>query len=123
MIKQIKTTWRPLIELTEVTLVSDDKDNSTNTVKETGGKYHMNVLDVPHIISYPEFTALVYDHHSILVKESAKDIYKIIDKMVEDEKTRKAEEAHKYFEATQKRVADTAKVVQMPANNDGGDVA
>lgn len=118
MIKEIKTTWRPLIELTELKY-----DEQSDTATETGGKFHMNVLNVPSIISYPNFTALIYDHFTILVKESATDIYKIIDKMVEDEKTRKAEEAHKYYEATQQRVAETAKVVQMPANNDGGDVA
>ena len=84
----------------------------------------MNVLDIPHIISYPDFTALIYDHHSILVKESAKDIYKIIDKMVKDEQDRKAEQARQYMEATQERVANTAKVVQMPVNNnDGGNAS
>ena len=114
MIKQIKTKWRPLIELTEVALVTDESGKNTGTVAETGGKYHMNVLDIPHIISYPDFTALIYEGHSILVKESAKDIYKIVDKMVEDEQKRKAEEAHKYYEATQQRVANTAKVIQMP---------
>lgn len=117
MIKQIKTTWRPLIELTEMRY-----DDQTATATETGGKFHMNVLNVPHIISYPDFTALVYEHFTILVKESAKDIYKVIDKMVEDEQKRKAEEAHKYYEATQQRVANTANVIQMPAN-DGGESA
>lgn len=118
MLKTIKTTWRPLIELTELKY-----DEKTDTVEETGGKFHMNVLNVPHIISYDKFTALVYDHFTILVKESAKDIYKTVDKMVEDEQERKAKQAHEYFEATQKRVQDTGKVIQMPANTDGGDIA
>lgn len=122
MLKQIKTTWRPLIELTEVQIIPASKEGASDQLVETGNKYHMNVLDVPHIISNPNFTALIYDHHTILVKESAKDIYKTIDKMVKDEQDRKAQQAHEYFEATQKRVAETGKVVQMPAN-DGGDVA
>lgn len=117
MIKQIKTTWRPLIELTEVALKPVKEDGTEQTIVETGGKYHMNVLDIPHIISYPSFTALVYDHHSILVKESAKDIYKIIDKMVAEEQDRKAKQAEEYMKATQQRVVDFAN------NNNGGDAA
>lgn len=116
MIKQIKTTWRPLLKLTEVILKEDF------TVEETGNEYHMNVLEVPHILSNPKFTALVYDHHTIFVKESASDIYKAIDKMVEEEAERKKQQAEEYMKATQQRVADTAKVVNI-ANNNGGDVA
>lgn len=124
MIKQIKTTWRPFLKLTEVILEKDPNDVNKYVVTETGNEYHMNVLDVPHILTNPNFTALVYDHHTIFVKEPASEIYKAIDKMVKEEQDRKAKEAHEYFEATQKRVADTAKIVNMPANNDdGGDVA
>ena len=118
MIKQIKTTWRPLLKLTEVMI---DKD--TAVVTETGNEFHLNVLDVPHIISNPNWTALIYDHHTILVKESAKDIYKAVDKMVEEEQDRKAKQAEEYMKATQERVAETAKnIVSFPAN-DGGDNA
>jgi hypothetical protein len=118
MIKQIKTTWRPLLKLTEVAV---DKDGN---ISETGNEFHLNVLDVPHIISNPNWTALIYDHHTIMVKESAKDIYKAVDKMVEEEQERKKKQAEEYMKATQQRVADTAKVVNFANNNnDGGDVA
>lgn len=114
MIKQIKTTWRPLLKLTEL---AADKDGN---IKETGNEFHLNVLDVPHIISNPNWTALIYDHHTILVKESAKDIYKAIDKMVEEEQERKAKQAEEYMKATQARVAETAKnIVTFPANDSG----
>ena len=95
------------------------KDNETaDTIVETGNKFLFNVLDVPHIISNPNFTALVYDHHTIIVKESAKDICKAIDKMVEEEADRKKAQAEEYMRATQERVANTAKVIQMPTNGD-----
>lgn len=113
MIKEIKTTWRPLIELTELKY-----DEQSATVSETGGKFHMNVLNVPHIISYDKFTALVYDHFTILVKESAKDIYKTIDKMVEAEQDRKAKQAEEYMKATQERVQQYSDKV-IPINNNG----
>ena len=118
MIKQIKTTWRPLLKLTEVMI---DKD--TAAVTETGNEFHLNVLDVPHIISNPNWTALIYDHHTILVKESAKDIYKAVDKMVEEEQERKAKQAEEYMKATQARVAETAKNVVSFPNNDNGENA
>jgi len=114
MIKQIKTTWRPLLRLTEVVI---DKD--TANVIETGNEFHLNVLDVPHIISNPNWTALVYDHHTILVKESAEDIYKAVDKMVKEEQDRKAKEAEEYMKATQARVAETAAKI-VPINDDNG---
>ena len=68
MIKQIKTTWRPLLKLTEVVI---DKD--TGAVTETGNEFHLNVLNVPLIMSNPQWTALIYDNCTVLVKESAKD--------------------------------------------------
>ncbi len=117
MIKQIKTTWRPLLKLTEL---AADKDGN---ITETGNEFHLNVLDVPHIISNPNWTALIYDHHTILVKESAKDIYKAVDKMVEEEQERKAKQAEEYMKATQARVAETAKNVVSFPNNDNGDNA
>lgn len=115
MIKQIKTTWRPLLKLTEL---AADKDGN---ITETGNEFHLNVLDVPHIISNPNWTALIYDHHTILVKESAKDIYKAVDKMVEEEQERKAKQAEEYMKATQARVAETAKNVVSFPNNDNGE--
>ena len=118
MIKQIKTTWRPLLKLTEVVLQPGEKPEDPQKIVETGNEFHLNVLDVPHIISSPNFTALIYDHHTILVKESAKDIYKAVDKMVEEEQDRKAKQAEEYMKATQQRVAETAKVVSI--NNGGG---
>lgn len=118
MIKQIKTTWRPLLRLTEVVI---DKD--TAQVIETGNEFHLNVLDVPHIISNPNWTALVYDHHTILVKESAKDIYKAVDKMVEEEQDRKAKQAEEYMKATQQRVAQYADNVIPINGNDNGDAS
>lgn len=117
MIKQIKTTWRPLLKLTEL---AADKDGN---ITETGNEFHLNVLDVPHIISNPNWTALIYDHHTILVKESAKDIYKAVDKMVEEEQERKAKQAEEYMKATQARVAETAKNVVSFPNNDNGENA
>ena len=109
MIKQIKTTWRPLLRLTEVVI---DKD--TGAVTETGNEFHLNVLNVPLIMSNPQWTALIYD----LVKESAEDMYKAVDKMVKEEQERKAKEAEEYMKATQARVAETA-AKNIPIN-DGG---
>ena len=92
-------------------------DKDTSQVVETGNEFHLNVLDVPHIISNPNWTALVYDHHTILVKESAKDIYKAVDKMVEEEQERKAKQAEEYMKATQERAAKYAENV-VPINGD-----
>lgn len=117
MIKQIKTTWRPLLKLTEVVI---DKD--TGAVTETGNEFHLNVLNVPLIMSNPQWTALIYDHCTVLVKESAKDIYKAVDKMVEEEQDRKAKQAEEYMKATQERVQKYSDKV-VPINNNGGDVS
>lgn len=97
-------------------------DKDTGEVTETGNEFHLNVLDVPHIISNPNWTALIYDHHTIMVKESAKDIYKAVDKMVEEEQERKAKQAEEYMKATQERVSQYADNV-VPINNNGGDIA
>lgn len=98
-------------------------DKDTGVVTETGNEFHLNVLDVPHIISNPNWTALIYDHHTILVKESAKDIYKAVDKMVEEEQDRKAKQAEEYMKATQQRVAQYADNVIPINGNDNGDAS
>lgn len=123
MIKQIKTTWRPLLKLTEVVIQPGEKPEDPQKLVETGNEFHLNVLDVPRIISNPNFTALIYDHQTFLVKESAKDIYKAIDKMVEEEQERKAKQAEEYMKATQQRVAQTAKVVSINDNGNGDGAA
>lgn len=98
-------------------------DKDTGAVTETGNEFHLNVLDVPHIISNPNWTALIYDHHTILVKESAKDIYKAVDKMVEEEQDRKAKQAEEYMKATQQRVAQYTDNVIPINGNDNGDAS
>ena len=44
----------------------------------------------------------------MLVKESAKDIIKAVDKLISAEQERKAKQAEEYMLATQARVAETA---------------
>ena len=95
-------------------------DKDTAAVTETGNEFHLNVLNVPLIMSNPNWTALIYDHCTVFVKESAKDIYKAVDKMVEEEQERKKKQAEEYMKATQERVANTAKNV---VSIDGGDIA
>lgn len=101
-VKFVKTEWRPILELTEIRLEADKEDPNKPVVVETGNKVHFNIVNVPKmIITNDGFTAISYDHFSVFVKESAKDIYKAIDGFIEAERDKKAAEAKEYYEAMQ----------------------
>lgn len=87
MIKEVKTNWRPLLELTEVVL--DDSGNVT----ESGNIFYYNYAKASDLIQTPQGTVIILDNLSIRVKESVKDIYKKIDKILQAEADRVTEEA------------------------------
>lgn len=98
MIKEVKTNWRPLLELTEIVL--DD----TGNVTESGNIFYYNYAKASDLIQTPQGTVIIMDNLSIRVKESVKDIYKKIDKIMQAEADRLAEEARKNIEEQKKRL-------------------
>lgn len=98
MIKITKNNWRPFIELTTAT-----EDEAT---------VYFDVTKRPIIIQTASGTILDFGQEgSVLVKESAKDIIKAVDKLIAAEQERKAKQAEEYMLATQARVAETAKAL------------
>lgn len=87
MIKEVKTNWRPLLELTEIVL--DD----TGNVTESGNTFYYNYAKASDLIQTPQGTVIILDNLSIRVKESVKDICKKIDKIIKAEADRITEEA------------------------------
>ena len=99
MIKITKNNWRPFIELT-----TDTEDAAT---------VYFDVTKRPIIIQTATGTILdLGQDGSVLVKESAKDIIKAVDKLISAEQERKAKQAEEYMLATQARVAETAKALE-----------
>lgn len=101
-LKVVKTTWRPLIELHATQPIKDTDDYA-----ETDKIFYLNALKVPHVLNNGEGkgTTLVYEDFVVSVKESPEEIFKTIDKMVQDEADRKAAVAAEYQAASEKRVA------------------
>lgn len=106
MIKEVKTSWRPLLELTEIVL--DDDGNVT----ESGNTFYYNYAKASDLIQTPQGTVIIMDNLSIRVKESVKDIYKKIDKIIQTEADRVAEEARKNMEEQAKRMEEFKKANQ-----------
>lgn len=103
MIKEVKTSWRPLLELTEIVL--DDEGNAT----ESGNTFYYNYAKASDLIQTPQGTVIIMDNLSIRVKESVKDICKKIDKIIQAEADRVAEEARKNMEEQAKRMEEYKK--------------
>lgn len=101
MIKITKNNWRPFIELTPVSCKEDSEDI-----------LYLDVTKRPIIIQSKEGTIIHVDDVDLVVKESAKDIFKAVDKLIAEEAERKQEEAKKYAEETFARVAKTAKALE-----------
>lgn len=98
MINITKTRWRPFIELHQV---------------DTDCLVYFDVTKHPTVIQYDDGTELYFNmNDSIIVKESAVEIIEAVDRLIEEEQDRKAEQAKEYFAATQARVAETAKMVE-----------
>lgn len=98
MIKEVKTNWRPFLELHETVL------NDEGTVEETGNIFYYNYAKASDLIQTPQGTVIVMDNISIRVKESVKDICKKIDGIMQAEADRIAEEARKNMEEQAKRM-------------------
>ena len=99
MIKEVKTNWRPFLELTEVVL-----DEETGSVKESGNTFYYNYAKASDLIQTPEGTVIVMDNLSIRVKESVKDICKKIDKIIQAETDRVTAEARRNMEEQAERM-------------------
>ena len=106
MIKEVKTSWRPLLELTEILL--DEEGNVT----ESGNTFYYNYAKASDLIQTPQGTVIIMDNLSIRVKESVKDICKKIDKIIQAEADRVAEEARKNMEEQAKRIEEYKKANQ-----------
>jgi hypothetical protein len=104
MIKEVKTSWRPLLELTEVVLSEDG-----TSVVESGNIFYYNYAKASDLIQTPQGTVIILDNLSIRVKESVKDICKKIDKIIQAEADRVAEEARKNMEEQAKRMEEFKK--------------
>ena len=108
MIKEVKTSWRPLLELTEILL--DEEGNVT----ESGNTFYYNLclkhqtLSKHHKVLLSSWTTYLFR-----VKESVKDICKKkIDKIIQAEADRVAEEARKNMEEQAKRMEEYKKANQ-----------
>lgn len=98
MINITDNRWRPFIELHQV---------------DTGCLVYFDVTKRPTIIQYDDGTELYFNmNESIIVQEPATEIIAAVDRLIEAEQDRKAEQAKEYFAATQARVAETAKMVE-----------
>lgn len=106
MIKEVKTSWRPLLELTEIVL--DDSGNVT----ESGNTFYYNYAKASDLIQTPQGTVIIMDNLSIRVKESVKDICKKVDKIIQAEADRVTEEARKNMEEQAKRMEEYKKANQ-----------
>lgn len=106
MIKEVKTSWRPLLELTEIIL--DEEGNVT----ESGNTFYYNYAKASDLIQTQQGTVIIMDNLSIRVKESVKDICKKIDKIIQAEADRVAEEARKNMEEQAKRMEEFKKANQ-----------
>ena len=100
MIKITKNNWRPFIELT--TIAEDGEE----------GTFYFDVTKRPILVQTKDCTIFHVDECDMNIKESVKDIIKAVDRLIEAEQDRKAEQAKEYFAATQARVAETAKMVE-----------
>lgn len=98
MIKFTETNWRPFIELTDL--------GTRNTV-------YFDVTTVLCIVQGNGYTTIyLKNNEHLFVKESAEDIIKAVDKMIEEEAARKTEQARKFMEDTQKRVKEFGEKMQ-----------
>lgn len=98
MINITNNRWRPFIELHQA---------------DTGCTVYFDVTKRPTIIQYDDGTELFFNmNESIIVQEPATEIIEAVDRLIEAEQDRKAEQAKEYFAATQARVAETAKMVE-----------
>ena len=98
MINITNNRWRPFIELHQA---------------DTGCTVYFDVTKRPTIIQYEDGTELFFNmNESIIVQEPATEIIEAVDRLIEAEQDRKAEQAKEYFAATQARVAETAKMVE-----------
>lgn len=97
MIKIVENSWRPFI------LLHDTE----------GCEVYFDVTKRPTITQYEDCTELyMSDSEHFDVKESAKDIIDVVNKMIEAEQIKKAEEAAKYMAQTKARVAETEKQIK-----------
>ena len=91
MIKITKTDWRPFIEL--------HTQPNNNLLY-----FDINVRPIS-LITQEDHTEVILEYGKFLVKESAKDIIKAVDRLIKIEADRKLEEAKKYREETEARAA------------------
>jgi hypothetical protein len=91
MIKITKTDWRPFIEL---------HTHPNNNLLY----FDINVRPIS-LITQEDHTEVILEYGKFLVKESAKDIIKAVDRLIKIEADRKLEEAKKYREETEARAA------------------
>ena len=91
MIKITKTDWRPFIEL---------HTHPNNNLLY----FDINVRPIS-LITQEDHTEVILEYGKFIVKESAKDIIKAVDRLIKIEADRKLEEAKKYREETEARAA------------------
>lgn len=95
MIKVVDTKWHPYIAM-------DLCD---------GGKLYYDIMQRSVIVQNDGYTAITIDNTEYYAKDTAEDIFKAIDKLIEDEQDKKAQQAKEYMAATMARVAETAERV------------
>ena len=106
MIEIVNNNWRALIKLTSINPFQEGDD-------KVDGVFFLDVTRRPLITELKDgTTCLRFQEGMIVVKETAQEIFDACNRLIEEEQLRKAEEARAYYEATQARVAENAKLFE-----------
>lgn len=100
MVEIVDNKWRPFIKL---------------ETAYAGEQIYLDVTLRPVLAATDSGTEIYLPNYKgapWLVKESVEEIIAAVDKMIEAEQDKKAEEARQYMEATMARVAETKKQLE-----------
>lgn len=106
MAEIVNNKWRALIKLTSINPMADGQD-------KTDGYFYLDITRRPLITELKDgTTCLRFQEGMVVVKETVAEICESVEKLLDEEATKKAEEYKAYYEATQARVAENAKVFE-----------
>ena len=108
MIEIVDNLWRPYIKLTSFCYDWAAEDGVEQGKQEV--PYYFDITSKCSLKGSEEGGTCIYILHGpcIEVKETPEEIIEACDNLIKQEQEKKAEEAKKYFEETQARVAATA---------------
>lgn len=106
MAEIVNNKWRALIKLTSINPYQEGDD-------KVDGVFYLDITRRPLITEFKDgTTGLKFQEGMIIVKETVAEICEAVEKLLDEEAAKKAEEYKAYYEATQARVAENAKVFE-----------